>query len=45
MDNRPEVTRHHLLSSLYSWQSPSDRTGATTFVCARVCMRYAFLGA
>lgn len=45
VDNHPELTCHYVLSSLYSWQSPSSRAGATTFVCARVCMCYAFLSA
>lgn len=44
-EDRSDLTRHYVLSSLYCWQSPSDRTGATTFVCTCLGMCYAFLGA
>lgn len=37
VDNYPDFTRLHFLSSLYGRQSPSDRTGKTTFVCAGMC--------
>jgi len=32
------ITRHYVLSSLNCRQSPSDRNGATTFVCVCVAM-------
>lgn len=38
VDNHPDFIHHYVPSSLYSWQSPSDRTGAITFVYASVGM-------
>lgn len=38
VDNYPDFTRLHVISSLYSRQSPFDRTGVTTFGCACVGM-------
>lgn len=44
-----DFTCHYVLSSLYCWQSPFDRTGATfVYACVGMCAHvsaYEFLGA
>lgn len=46
VDIHPDSSLHYGLNSLQNWQYPSDRTGATTFMCVCIGLYiYAFLGA